>query len=150
MRWKAVKLRCSAKPKARRQLVTVRDPTASSAPVASAAVVERVRRENAIKKGASQMTKRGGRLRSGRTMMDLRGYVGAAGLNKAEAGWIASAANHPTLAPGLASQSRDTGKVEKFLARAGQLLPLLLAHQMLEAQLLGPGLTTPEPNKSHA
>ena len=111
-RWKAVKLGCSAKPKVRRQFVTVRGPTANSAPVASAAVVERVRRENAIKKGASQVMKLGGRLRSGRTMTDLQGYVGAAGLNKAEAGWIASAANPPTLAPGLASQSRDTGKVE--------------------------------------
>ncbi len=38
---------------------------------------------------------------------------------------------------------------QKLLARAGQLLPLLLAHQMLAAQLPGPGLTTPEPNKSH-
>ena len=36
----------------------------------------------------------------------------------------------------------------KLLARAGQLLSLLLAHQMLTAQLPGPGLTTPEPNKS--
>ncbi len=32
--------------------------------------------------------------------------------------------------------------------QAGQLPPLLLAHQMLPAQLPGPGLTTPEPNKS--
>ncbi len=32
--------------------------------------------------------------------------------------------------------------------RAGQLLPPLLARQVLAAQLPGPGLTTPEPNKS--
>jgi len=38
---------------------------------------------------------------------------------------------------------------QKLLARAGQLLLLLLAHQMPSAQLPGPGLTTPEPNKSH-
>ncbi len=68
-RWKAVKpakpggfaLGCSAKPRARRQLVTVRGPTASSAPVARAAVVERVRRENAARKGESQARKLGGR-----------------------------------------------------------------------------------------
>ena len=60
-RWKAVKLGCSAKPRARRQLVTVRGPTANSAPVARAAVVKRVRRENAARNGASQATKWGGR-----------------------------------------------------------------------------------------
>jgi transposase len=33
--------------------------------------------------------------------------------------------------------------------RAGQLLPPSLAYQVLAAQLPRPGLTTPEPNKSH-
>ncbi len=60
-RWKAGKLGYSVKPRARRQLVAVRGPTASSAPVASAAVVERVRRENAARKGASQAWKLGSR-----------------------------------------------------------------------------------------
>ena len=38
---------------------------------------------------------------------------------------------------------------QKLLARAGQLLLLSPAHRMLEAQIPDPGLTTPEPNKSH-
>ena len=37
---------------------------------------------------------------------------------------------------------------QKLLTRADQLLPLLLAHQTPAAQLPGPNLTTPEPNKS--
>ena len=72
-RWKAVKLGCSARPRVRRQLVTVRGPTASSAPTARAAVVGRLRREKAARKGASQATKLGGRCRSGRTMANLLG-----------------------------------------------------------------------------
>ncbi len=81
-RWKAVKLGCSAKPSTRRQLVTVRGPTASSAPTASAAAVGRLRWEKAARKGASQARKLGGNRRSGRTMADLLGYSDVAGPNR--------------------------------------------------------------------
>src|SRR5918998_5184742 len=81
-RWNAVKPGGSAKPSARRQLVTVRGPTASNAPTASAAAVGRVRREKASRYGASQATKPDGRWRSGRAMADLLGYGGATGPNR--------------------------------------------------------------------
>ena len=38
---------------------------------------------------------------------------------------------------------------QKLLARAGHLRSLSLAHQRSSTSFPGPGLTTPEPNKSH-
>src|SRR5215211_8022284 len=70
-RWKAVKPGCQARPRARRQFVTVRGPTASRAPTARAAVVGRVRCEKTARYGPSQARKLGGSWSAGRAMVDL-------------------------------------------------------------------------------
>ena len=111
-RWKAANPGCSAKPRARRQLVTVRGPTASTAPIARAAVVGRVRREKAARNGASQVTKRSGRWRSGGGHGGPERCAASTALNRPAVRWAAMLSADPVQRPSLPSQSREMSKVE--------------------------------------
>src|SRR5215212_7804285 len=122
-RWKAAKpgcqaRPCQARPSARRQFVTVRGPTASSAPTARAAAVGRLRRERTARYGPSQARKPGGRWSAGRAMADLLGYGGTASLNSSRPGRTAMAAGDRVLEQ-IAAYPWPRGGVQARRIRGG-------------------------------